>query len=268
MEPVTFDTAGQLYIEVRIPSGDVVINTDATTKTVLHVKGEKDPDDIDVSFDDDGSTQRLVVAFRKRGLINRRGGHSLQVHLTTPPGAHVQVTGGSTDLKAKGSLGSVDFQSGSGDACLDSVTGDVVAKVASGDVIVGSVGGLLTFHSASGDLKVGVANGRVKVRTASGDVAVTKVAADASITTVSGDIELSEVAAGEHSLQAVSGDVQVALAAGTGVFLDLSSLSGSTTSDLQVSDQPGQESESVAHIKAATVSGDIRIRKSSVVRHN
>ena len=64
-------------------------------------------------------------------------------------------------------------------------------------------------------------------------------------------------------MKTVSGDVVIGVAPGTSAFLDVSSKSGSTSSDLPVSDVPVDGSALQLEIRANTVSGDVRVRRGS-----
>jgi hypothetical protein len=83
--------------------------------------------------------------------------------------------------------------------------------------------------------------------------------------TASGDIQLRAVAAGRIELHSVSGDMQVAVVPGIGVYLDLASTSGRVRSDLDPSDDDPGESDTPVEIRCRTLSGDIRIVKATEV---
>jgi len=267
MQAITYDTPGELHVELRLPSGHVIVRAQDSTTSILEITGERDPDDIKITFDDDGTKHRLVVEQRKKSLFGRVTQQELEVRLTVPQGAHISLSGGSTDLTTEGSIGSLSFNSASGDATVEDVIGNASAKVASGDLRVGTVAGSLTFHSASGDIRAAEVGGKLVARTASGDVEMYQTNGEVNVTTVSGDVKVGNLVSGTLSLQAVSGDIEVSVAPGTRVFLDLSSLSGSTKSELPVSDasipdSPQGGGTAEASVKAATVSGDIRVQHS------
>ena len=262
MEPITYDTPGELTLELRIPSGSVTVRTADVDTTTLRITGERADDDLTVDFDPGrGSGHRLSVQLRRKGRGGWRTNQGITVEVSAPETTRLRVESGSTDLRVQGPVTSVTFLSGSGDAFLDDVRDSADVKVASGDLRVRSVGGTLTFHSASGDLRAGAALGGLTSRTASGDIEVGDTLGTLRVTTISGDVALSGVGAGSLDVQAVSGDVTVGVTPGTQVYLDLSSLSGSTTSDLPVSDQPGAEPGPQLDVRAHTVSGDIRVRR-------
>ncbi|MDH4160343.1 MAG: DUF4097 domain-containing protein [Actinomycetota bacterium] len=264
MEPTTYDTPGEVRLEVRIPSGDVRVRTADTAQTTVHVTGERDPGDVEVVFEP-GVTGHHVLRIqqRRKNRAGWRSGRSLTVEVTAPERTTVRVEGGSTDLSVDGPVDAVWFACGAGDATVGDVTGDFDAKVASGDLRVGRVAGSATVHSASGDIDLAAADGGLVVRTASGDIRVATAQGELRITTLSGDVLLGHVASGNVNVQAVSGDVNVGVAAGTSVYLDLASVSGDTSSDLPVSDVPADGAGPRLDIRAHTVSGDVRVRRAA-----
>jgi DUF4097 and DUF4098 domain-containing protein YvlB len=266
MESTKYETPKSLHLDVRIPAGTVTVKTQEIATTTLELSGDYNPDEISIDFAPDGDGHRLTVEQRKRGLFGSLKSKNLQIHVVGPTGMHVSLNGGSTDLKARGQLGSLVFHTGSGDATVESVDGNATAKVASGDLKVDHVGGQLSFHSASGDVKAREVLGGTTARTASGDVKLDTVGGSVKATTVSGSITIEQLLPGATTnAQAVSGDIEIGVRAGTGVYLDLSAVSGSTTSDLAASDGPASGTESgLAEIKASTVSGDVKVRHSRV----
>lgn len=261
METTTYSTPGELSLELRIPSGDVTIQTADVDQTTLSISGERSEDELTVRFDPghDGN-HTLVVQQRRQGRMAWRM-RGLDVRITAPERTRVRVEGGSTDLTVRGPVISVSLMSGSGDASLDDVRDRVDVKVASGDLRLGQAGGLVTFHSASGDLRADAVLGGLVARTASGDVVVGDARGELRVTTISGDVSFGGVGAGGVEVQAVSGDVTVGVLPGTGVWLDLSSMSGSTSSDLPVGEAPGVPDAPQLSVRAHAVSGDIRIRR-------
>ena len=136
-------------------------------------------------------------------------------------------------------------------------------KGAAGGVTVERVGGRLNVHLASGDVvATSVADG-ANVRTASGDISLGSLAGESSISSLSGDIEIGSVHAGYVSVYVVSGDVGVGIAPGVATALDVSTLSGSTRSDLEVSQTPVAPDAPQLGLKVNTVSGDVRIRRAT-----
>jgi DUF4097 and DUF4098 domain-containing protein YvlB len=98
------------------------------------------------------------------------------------------------------------------------------------------------------------------VKSASGDVDIDQAHSGVRVSTASGDVRLGSIRRGEIHINSASGDISIGVAAGTGVWLDLSSFSGTTRSDLSVNEAAagGQHSASV-YVK--TLSGDIHVRR-------
>jgi hypothetical protein len=60
-------------------------------------------------------------------------------------------------------------------------------------------------------------------------------------------------------LQTASGDIEVGVKRGTKVFIDARSMSGETTSDLDIGDEAAEDAGPVIELKATAMSGDIRV---------
>ena len=104
------------------------------------------------------------------------------------------------------------------------------------------------------------ASGDIKARTASGDVNIATAAGSATVATASGDVRIGNMASGRADVSTASGDVVVGVARDVGVYLDLASLSGSVTSQLE----DAEPSEDVTlEVRCRTLSGDIRIARAS-----
>jgi DUF4097 and DUF4098 domain-containing protein YvlB len=234
----------------------IEVRAQETTETRVDIHGERDVDDFRISFDELSSGARLTVEYRERGKFFGWRGADLRVDVTVPLGTDVAGETGSADLEIVGLAGSLSFKSGSGDCRFGAVEGDVNVKTASGDVSGDSVGGSFSAHTASGDIRVGSVGGEVVGRSASGDVSIGSAAA-AQVTTVSGDVDLAALRSGSTTIRSVSGDVEVGVARGTRVYLDLASTSGSTVSDLDMSDAGDAGADLELHV--ATVSGDVRV---------
>ena len=78
--------------------------------------------------------------------------------------------------------------------------------------------------------------------------------------TASGDLRLGAVRRGEVRLSTASGDVEVGVAAGTSVWLDLSTAAGTTRSNLEQSGPPASGKPDLS-VHVSTASGDIELRR-------
>jgi DUF4097 and DUF4098 domain-containing protein YvlB len=119
------------------------------------------------------------------------------------------------------------------------------------------VGGHLGFKGASGDIDVGTVGAGATVRSASGDIRIGKLDGSTIITVGSGDVSLHQVGPGSVNVRAISGDVEVGVRGGLGVWLDVSSTSGEVRSDLE--GQAGGDGAPDLELTLSTVAGDISI---------
>jgi DUF4097 and DUF4098 domain-containing protein YvlB len=188
----------------------------------------------------------------------------LAITVRVPTGSSIAAKTASADLRATGRYAVAQIDLASGDAWLEEVTGDAQVKSASGDITVGRAGGSLRVNSASGDLDIGDVSGDVSAEAASGDITVRRVGGSIQAGTASGDVKVGVVRRGQAGLKSASGDVEVGVAAGTGVWLDVSTTSGSTRNELSMGPQsapvPGQEAAAL-QLYVRTVSGDVHIRR-------
>jgi DUF4097 and DUF4098 domain-containing protein YvlB len=186
-------------------------------------------------------------------------GKGLVVRLVVPPATTIEGSSGAADLDANGSLGGLTFKTGSGDLRFDDVSGDVHLTCASGDIEGRSVGGHLGFKGASGDIDVGTVGTGATVRSASGDIRIGRLDGSTIITVGSGDVTLQQVGPGSVNVRAVSGDVEVGVRGGLGVWLDVSSTSGDVRSALDSDRMDGNEAAPDLELTLSTVAGDITI---------
>jgi DUF4097 and DUF4098 domain-containing protein YvlB len=254
----SFPTQGRLHLEMRIPAGSIRLTAEETATTRVSIRGERDPDDVRVVFDDARADEpRLTIEHKERGRRFGWRGNELRVDVTVPLGALVTCDTGSADLQVTGRIGSLDYRSGSGDLRFDDVEGDADAKMASGDVMGGNIGSRFSFITASGDARVHDVGGAVSGKTASGDVTLGAVRGSVQLATVSGDVEIGSIASGSTTVRTVSGDVEVGVARGTRVYLDLGSTAGTTESELDMSESAGGGAD--LELQIGTISGDIRV---------
>ena len=188
----------------------------------------------------------------------------LAITVRVPTGSSIAVKVASADLRAAGRFGTAQVESASGDLAVEDVAGDAHLESASGDIAVGRVGGTLHAKSASGDLDIGDVTGDVITSSASGDIAVRSGGGSVAAQTASGDVEIGAVHRGAARLRSASGDIEVGVVAGTGVWLDVSTLSGDTVNDLAMTGGESNPPTGAAldlHIR--TASGDIHIRRAA-----
>lgn len=258
-----YATPGPINLEIRIAAGDVEIHAEPRQTAVAEV----------VPHDDSGSARELAEKTRVEvsgdtllisapelgGWLLRRA-PKLRVTARVPTGSSARIRVASADIHGYGEWSQVRVNSASGDTQLDQVTGDVSVNSASGGVRAVRVGGRLTVNTASGDVTSNQVDGRIDVKSASGDIQVDTAGGDVVLKTASGDAIIGAARNGTVRAHSVSGDVSVGVVSGTGVWLDLNTLSGRTHSDLDMSGGAPPASHDLT-INVNTVSGDIAVRR-------
>ncbi|MDQ6874494.1 MAG: DUF4097 domain-containing protein [Actinomycetota bacterium] len=255
-----FATPAPIMLRVRIPAGTVhVVAEERTTATVdLRPRDETDQEawklveQARISLDGD----TLVVEVRDRHRWFQTSELALRVGL--PSDSRVNLTSASAGVHCAGRLASLHAKSASGDVDAEEVTGDASVITASGDVMVQHVRSRLRVKSASGDIEVVRSDGEVDVKVASGDVVVRASGGAVRAHTASGDVRVESADTGSLAVQTVSGDVRIGVRAGSAVWLDLTSRSGNTTSELPIESEPAIADCSL-NINVRTVSGDISV---------
>jgi DUF4097 and DUF4098 domain-containing protein YvlB len=226
-----FATPEPPRLRVTLGSGELAIETAETGETVVEI--DKEPDDVRV----EQSGREIVIEPAKR--FGR--GRSHEIRIRAPHGADAEVELASADVRARGRLG------------------EVRVRIASGDVLLEAVDGRLDLTTASGDVDVAAANGGGSLRSASGDIRVRHAAGRLAITTASGDLSIESIAEGEVELKSASGDMRVGIVRGSRLRVDARSLSGDTSSELELGAVAPAEEGPLVDLNAASMSGDIRI---------
>src|SRR6185503_18599682 len=194
-----------------------------------------------------------------------RRGPELRFAISVPHGSSIDSATVSADVAGRGRFRTAKVHTTSGDVSLGAVAGDATVKTVSGDLDVERVDGKASLNSVSGDLELGPVAGEISASTVSGDLHVTSAGSSVNAKGVSGDVTVESVRRGEARLQSVSGDITLGVAAGARVWMDVSSMSGSTQSDLEP-DEAGAGGEVDLRIKANSASGDIRLQRTAPAR--
>jgi len=255
-----FSTPGPIRLRVSQQSGDLDVRAEATLTTTVEIQSNNGDSAVVAQTRVELRGDELVIDVPNRpsGLLRRHPKVSISVVL--PERSALSATVAAADLRCHGLLGEVAASTASGDVQVDDVTGDVTVKSASGDVTVGHAGGRLSLRSASGDLTARHADGDIEVHSASGDIGVGSAGHSVRARTASGDIAVGVTRRGVVDVNSASGDVAVGVATGVGVWLDLSTMSGATTTDLAVGDHAPATGFDL-RLTARTISGDVRITR-------
>lgn len=247
LPPVSFETPGPWTLVVSVPSGDLHVRTHPLPRTDVEILNIRDPQDIVVRADE-GSREVSITQSRK-GRFNWRGSSS-NVNVMVPEGTVVRVQGEALDTDVSGRTGGLTVNTASGDIRVEHVDGDLRTHSASGDLSVDHVGGSLLVRSASGDLRVGRAD------------------RDVTVQSVSGDVIIERLSSGRTSIHSVSGDIDLGVAPGLQVHLEMSSVSGTARPELDMGSgvrDDGMPTDVALDIAVRTVSGDMRVRRAHEV---
>jgi hypothetical protein len=244
MSEQRFNTPGPIRLDIKIPAGDVDVETvDGAESTVVLEGSQRRIDETKVELVGD----RLLIQPERKGfgLFGRFDG-SLHVRAHVPHGSRVELVSAAGDARLEGSFGGLETKSASGDL---RVTGEL-----GGDVKVKSVSGEVRLPHVAGDLTV---------QTVSGDINADAIDGSVTANSVSGDVRVGSLREGKVSVQSVSGDVELGIAPGTSIEVDASSASGQLSSEIALSGASGGEGGPAIVIRGKTVSGAFRILRAA-----
>jgi DUF4097 and DUF4098 domain-containing protein YvlB len=265
-----FDTPEPVNVSIRLGGGSVDIVAEDRITTVVEVEPFDHSDTAaeaarDARVELHGTQLVIAAPDTATSWLWRRSAR-LRVTVRVPTGSSLSAKVASADLAARGRYSTVQLNMASGDSYVERATGDVSVNTASGDFTAGSIGGSVQANSASGDITIGQVTGDVSVHAASGDVNIDDAGASVNANSASGDIQVGVVRRGQVKLKSASGDVGVGVAAGTGVWLDLSTMSGSAHHDLAMTGSTAAVEQAAVRLQARTMSGDISVRRVTAVQ--
>jgi hypothetical protein len=270
-----FDTPNGVRLDLELPAGRVEIDTIPGDKTHVELEAlTQEAEDLiaeaRVELMDRGQTHevRVLVAHRGGWFINIGRGPEIRLRVTCPRDATAYVRTKSADVAARGEFQEIDVKTASGDVNVGDVAADASVKTASGDVALDTIGGRTRVQSASGDVAIQRGVGDVTVQLVSGDFWIRDAAASVHANTVSGDQRIEAVMQGSIEAHSVSGDVLIGVRRGSRVYVDANTISGSTSSEFELTDAPVREGAAseeeedeapLVEVRAKTVSGDVSI---------
>jgi Toastrack DUF4097 len=244
----TFHTPEPVELEVKIPAGDIEVETiDGDESFVLVEGNDKLVEQTRVEL----AGNRLRIILETKGPFGitimigdwsfGRGG--LRVRARVPHGSRPELDTASADMQLRGRFAALRTNSASGDLVVDGeVEGDAEIKTVSGDVRTHRVAGSLTVQSVSADLVAGSVGGDVTAKS------------------VSGDVRVEEARAGKVTVQSVSGDIEIGVASGTNLDVDAGSVSGDLSSEVPLgSDLVSFGDGPTLVVRGKTVSGDFKV---------
>jgi hypothetical protein len=256
----TLEVTGHLTVDVKLATGDITVVEGRPGAVRVELQGTGDVLErfrID-TIERDGGTRLLVHAPEQRFRLRGRG--DVRVQLTVPAGSSLAARVAAADVHAPIPLSDVTVQAAAGDVRVATVDGLLEVSSAAGDVEAGDVQGAARVTTASGDVRLGAIAGPAQVRTVSGDVWVRRSVADLTTRSVSGDVMVTDLVGGAVSVSTTSGEVDLTIAPGKQVHLDISTVTGELRSELQ--DDGGRAGSEVdIDLRCRSVSGGVRLRR-------
>jgi hypothetical protein len=257
----TFKTTGPLTLRARIASGDIAVEATDAGETIVELEprneaAERLVEEVRVEMRAD---ELLIEVPERRGLFGR--GPEFDLRVACPAGSSVESRSASADVHIRGRLKDVDVTTASGDIQVEQSDGETRITSASGDVELGSGRGPVSVSATSGDVRIGRAAAGLRINLVSGDLGVHEVEGGLTAEIISGEVDVAAVSPGAIHVKTVSGDVRVGVKAGCDVWMDVRSVSGHTSSELEGSDGPPADRSSLVELEISTMSGDVSIKR-------
>lgn len=273
MDEYDFETPEPVELHAELGSGSLQITAGQVGVTKVAVDGDEGGD---VTVTQEG--RQISIRSRSgRRLFGVGISAELDVRVLVPTGSDLVVRCGSAGTSADGTYGTGSLRAGSGGIRVEAFAGDATVTTGSGDIELGAVGGSLRSKTGSGSLAVGRCDGEAVVtsgsgslrfdtfgrllaaKTGSGDLEVGRAGERLEFSAGSGDLRVRELRAGQVQAKTGSGDIDLAIPAGTPVWTDLRTVSGRVDNQLPSVGQPA-EGDPFVHLRVVTASGDVRLR--------
>ncbi|RSN63239.1 hypothetical protein DMH01_11620 [Amycolatopsis sp. WAC 04182] len=194
---------------------------------------------------------RLVVQAPKAWQLKNV---PLAVTVRAPAGSHLEVRAGAADVTVTGSAGRADLLTGAGKIGLERADGSAIVRTGTGDIKLGPTLSGLQLRTGSGSVEAASVSGSATLATGTGDVWLGEVAGEVLARTGSGSLSVADAASGTLELTTGSGEVRVGIRGGVQAEIDLSSTTGSVSSELEVAETA--PSEVSLKVRARTGTGD------------
>ncbi len=245
-----FHTPEPVELEIKIPAGDIEVETVDGTESTIELDGnerlveqtrvELIGNRLVVELDGGKGPFGITIAIGDFAI----GRSQLRVRARVPHGSSAALSTATADMRLRGRLAALETKSASGDLTVEGeVAGDAHVKTVSGDARLRTVGGSLTVQSVSGD------------------VTVSSVGQGVTAKSVSGDVRIESTRQGKVTVQSVSGDIEVGVAAGSNLDVDAGSVSGDLTSEVALGSDIGNIGPDgpMLVVRGKTVSGDFKV---------
>ncbi|WP_034272407.1 DUF4097 family beta strand repeat-containing protein [Haloechinothrix halophila] len=186
----------------------------------------------------------------------------LALTVRAPAGSHLEIKTGSARVTVTGAAGRATLHTSSGDVALERATSAVTVRSGSGSVSLGPTASGLHVRTGGGDVRASDTRGSATVVTGTGSVYVAAAEGELVVRSGSGDVTVADAGPGGVNVRTGSGAVRVGVRSGVHAEVDVTSGSGTASSELEVADAPPGEDVPL-HIRASTGSGNAVIASAS-----
>ena len=258
------------------PDGTVAIeNLDGSVQVTGWSQGEvevtgtlsKEAERLEVT----GDVHRLKIRVVLKPGTRMTTDSDLEVHV--PAACRVEVECVSASIAVAELRGQVELESVSGDVSVTGTPGELAVEAVSGTITVEAAPNKASLESVSGDIEVARAGGSLEASSVSGAVRILGGTLEGGeVSTTSGEIRLEADLGGRDSLsvESMSGGVVLVVPAGVNAEFELSTFSGSISSQLGPKPErssdfaPGEELSFSAgsggpHVDVSSFSGSVQL---------
>jgi DUF4097 and DUF4098 domain-containing protein YvlB len=276
----TFNTPDPVDLRVELWQGQVNVvadDTDTTTVELLPLRGDSAAKEaIDNARVEQRGNEIVVLMPKAKGSLFRAR-NEVEANIRVPSNSNAKIETASADIETHGVLGDVRASSGSGEVSIDH-SADLDVRTGSGDIQATTVNGSCNIKCGSADVKIGVVTADADIVAGSGDVVIDSVGAKLNSKSGSGDLILASaghtvdamagsgdllvkrIEQGKVKMKTGTGDVVIGVASGTAAYLDIMTVTGDVTSDLDSTDGPNSSDRTV-DINIQSGSGDVVLQR-------
>lgn len=261
-----FACDGPISVNITLAAGSCQVRAEDRDNAVVTVTPHKN------NSKSKEAAEKTSVDFRDNRLTVRTpdmtgwllgGSAAIDIVVTVPSRSSVTTKSASASINYQGEVEIASATTASGSVTVEKAT-EASVNTASGDAHVIECTGAARGNTVSGDLQLDHVGGDVNAKSVSGDVRIGYAGGSLTGNSVSGDINVSTIRAGSGRVKSVSGSVSIGIASGTGVWMDLNTVSGTTSSDLAVGDMPTSTAANL-ELHVNTISGNIDLFRAQAV---
>lgn len=276
----TFQTPNPVDLRVELWQGQVNVvadDTDETSVELLPLRGDSAAREAIENARVEQRGDEIVVLMPKAKGSLFRAKVEIEANIRVPSNSNAKIETASADIETHGVLGDVRASSGSGDVSIEhsadldvrtgsgdiqatTVNGSCNVKCGSADVKIGSIAGDADIVAGSGDVVIDSVGAKLNCKSGSGDLIVASAGHTVDALAGSGDLLVRRIEQGKVKMKTGSGDVLIGVASGTSAYLDIMTVTGDVTSDLDASEGP-TDGDRTVDINVQSGSGDVVLQR-------